>query len=549
MSGLRVLVAMQLKNRLNLSFTSVKDTIFKVVFTALRFILTVAIFFFVLWFVARSNLVSLNGFIPTSVMSFVVFIILALSTLFTTLELTKELYFAFDNRILLTLPTSPTIVFSSKLITAYIFEVSKNFNFLIPLFIGYGILNGFAIHYYLWIILASILISAIPVLLGSVLSLLMINFFNLFRKYRVVKIVSFVLLIVGLTFLIFKSVLALPDDINLIANWPVIFTRVKDFFDQFAINFNFIYKLTSFVIGEKSVFEHTMFSLDTLFTFLWLLLFIVVTLASSLLINRPLFYKMASKPFEYRKDETIRDRKNPVLKGMLSIIVKDCKLNFRSSSQMFNSLYLLIGLPFAILLLNKIFTAMNTSMLGNSLCIVFTILMSLLISLTTNAPISYIYSREGKAGYLIKTMPDEPWKFLVGKLVFNFIIGTLAHIALFVVLTLTLSLSLKFTIYISLALYLVYLGHFLWSAEMDILSPQNEKYLTDSENVKNPNENKTTIFAFVIAFIFAAIALLLFIDNAGKAYWKLCFIASLFFAYRLYQYIIKAKYLYKERTE
>ena len=373
--------------------------------------------------------------------------------------------------------------------------------------------------------------------------------FNLFRKYQVVKIVSFVSLISILTFVIFKSVLALPDDIDLIDNWPIIYKRIQDFLNQFAIDFNFIYKITVFTIGEKTAFSHTMFSIDTLYTFLWLLLFIVVTLASSLLINRPLFYKMASKPFEYRKDETIRNRKNPVLNDMLSIIVKECKLNFRSSSQMFNSLYLLIGLPFAILLLNKIFTAMDTNMLGNSLCLVFTILMSLLISLTTNAPISYIYSKEGKSGYLIKTMPDEPWKFLVGKLVFTFIIGLLAHIALFVVLKLTLSLNIQSIIYVSLALYLVYLSHFLWSAEMDILSPQNEKYLSDSENVKNPNENKSTIYAFVIAFLFAVITLLLLIDNSGQAYFKIFFIASLFFVYRLYQYIIKAKYLYKERTE
>lgn len=549
MSGLRVLVAMQLKNRLNLSFSSVKETIFKVVFILLRFILTAAICYLILWFVASKNLVSLISSVPTSVMSLVVLIILGLSTIFTTIEITKDLYFAFDNRILLTLPTSPTIVFSSKLITAYVFEVVKSFNLLIPLFMGYGILNGFEFHYYIWIIFASCLISVIPVLLGSVFSLIMIVVFNVFRKYNIIKIITFVMLIAVLTFAIFSAVLSLPDDINLIANWGIIFMQIQDFFKQFIVDFNFIYKITSFVIGCREGLVHTMFSLETLYTLLWLLLFIILTLTSTLLINRPLFYKMASKPFEYRKDETIRNRKNPVLNGMLSIIVKECKLNFRSSEKMFNSLYLLIGLPFAILLLNKIFTAMDTSMLGNSLCLVFTILMSLLISLTTNTQVASVYSREGKSGYLIKTMPQQHWKFLVGKLVFTFIIGTLAHILLFIVLIYSASISLKFTIYIAVALYLIYLGHFLWSAELDILNPQNAKYLSDNENVKNDNENKSTIFAFVIAFLFAIIALLLFMESIGRAYSKLLLIASIFFVYRLYQYIIKAKYLYKEKTE
>ena len=549
MKDLRVLVAMQLKNRLNLSFSSVKETIFKVVYALLKFILTVVLCYFVLWFVATKNLVSMMSVIPTSVMSLLMLIILSLSTIFTTIEITKDLYFSFDNRILLTLPTSPTIVFSSKLITAYIFEIVRNFGFLIPLFFGYGILTGFKIHYYLWVIVASCLISIIPILLGSVLSLVMMVVFNFFRKYKTVKIISFILVIALFTFAIFEALLALPDDINLIGNWPVIFTQIQDFLNQFVVDFSFIYKLTSFTIGSRIGLTHIMFSINTLFTFLMLVAFIVLTTTITLTINRPLFYKMASKPFEFRKDETIRNRKNHLCNGMLSIIVKDCRLNFRSSSKMFNSLYLLIGLPFAILLLNKIFTAMDTSMLGNSLCLVFTILMSLLISLTTNSQIASIYSREGKAGYLIKTMPEEPWKFLMGKLMFTFIIGTIAHVALYVVLRLTLSINLEYTIYISLALYLIYLGHFLWSAELDIMKPQNEKYLTEGENVKNSNENTSTIFAFVIAFLFAVIALLLFMESIGKTYFKLLLIASIFFVYRLYQYIIKAKYLYKERTE
>ena len=49
-------------------------------------------------------------------------------------------------------------------------------------------------------------------------------------------------------------------------------------------------------------------------------------------------------------------------------------------------------------------------------------------------------------------------------------------------------------------------GHMIYSATLDVMNPQNEQYATTGINVDNPNENKSTMWAFIISFIFALIS-------------------------------------------
>ena len=43
----------------------------------------------------------------------------------------------------------------------------------------------------------------------------------------------------------------------------------------------------------------------------------------------------------------------------------------------------------------------------------------------------------------------------------------------------------------------------IYSAMLDIMNPQNEQYATVGTEVNNPNENKSTIYAFMISFLFS----------------------------------------------
>ena len=98
-----------------------------------------------------------------------------------------------------------------------------------------------------------------------------------------------------------------------------------------------------------------------------------------------------------------------------------------------------------------------------------------------------------------------------------------------------------------LFIYGLYAGHLFWSAEMDIMNPQNEQYATSGNEETNPNETKSTVFAFIISALAAIISLLLFIENVNVAWLKLMIISLVFCASRIYLYFDKIKLYYKEK--
>ena len=550
MKSLFVLAAMQLKDKLNLSFLkNKKQLLFKSIFAIVKFVITIALCFLILSLCANMSLFSLFPIVPTSVIAIVFAIMLLLSTIFTTIDLTKKLYYSYDNRILLTLPASPAIVFGSKLLVLYFYEILKNLTFMIPMFIAYGLVSGFGILYYPWMLFCFVFISMIPVLIGSLLSLPMMWLFMVFRKHKILKIATFVLIIAGISFGIFEAVIHIPSNIDIIRQWGTLFWDIQDFLGAFTNKFSYIYQTVVMMVGRTRNLIHVQFDSNTFFYFGRLILALIIMLVATLLINKPLFYKMASKPFEYKKDEFLVRNKNEIRIPVESIIKKDERLTLRSASTMFNSLFIVIGLPFAILLLNKLFAAMNTRLLGDNLSMFFIILIALLISLSSNSLVASIYSREGKVAYLIKAMPTKHSPFLFSKLFFNILIGSVAFFALGIVLYYTSSIDSSNAMSLTFTLYFVYLAHMLWSAEFDIMNPQNEKYLSDNDYINNPNENKSTFLAFLMAFVFSAFALFLFIEDVAASWNKLLWISIILLIYKAYTYLTKVKYFYRERCE
>ena len=141
MHTVKTLVLMQLKEKLNKKGRnkSVVNTIQSVVFTILKFALITAFCFGLLWVCKFLQLFSLFVYLPISILVVVFAAMLIISTISCTISLDKALYFSNDNPLLLTLPAKPTQVFLSKIIVFYIFELIRNFTFMVPFFIISGI--------------------------------------------------------------------------------------------------------------------------------------------------------------------------------------------------------------------------------------------------------------------------------------------------------------------------------------------------------------------------------------------------------------------------
>ena len=92
----------------------------------------------------------------------------------------------------------------------------------------------------------------------------------------------------------------------------------------------------------------------------------------------------------------------------------------------------------------------------------------------------------------------------------------------------------------------------IFSASLDIMNPKNEQYATSGEVIDNPNENKSTLFAFIISAIFAIIAYKFFseaivtnkVEDLVICVVKLLLIGLMYFVSMLYLFFKKVKAFY-----
>ena len=271
-----------------------------------------------------------------------------------------------------------------------------------------------------------------------------------------------------------------------------------------------------------------------------------ILLALGLLIVRPLFYKMASKPFEYLK-KNIDPKKNRVHAWRISLVNTNFLVTFKSTDRMFTNVGILFSVPMMIYLLNKIFLAMDTREIGNHMIVAFNILIILLVVLNSNSLIASIFSREGRSSYLLKTHPSKYPILILTKLLPSAAFVFVSIISTGVVLFLTLPIKPWEIILLSLAIVFGYLAHMLYCAVLDIMNPQNELYASVGHPDSNPNETKATVTAFISSFIAAAAVFLLLFERSGGVFVKLVLVAIALFVYRLSALFSVLRLYYKEK--
>lgn len=546
--ALKPLVMMQLKDKIDFSFLkSKKQTISKIVLSVLGFVLITAVIF-VLFYVSKLlKLFHLINIIPVSVVVIIFTVMELLSILSCTFRLMQNLYFAKDNQVLLTLPVTTNQVFTSKIIVFYLYELIKNLYFFVPLFLAYGLIAGLPIYFYLWLVVCWVLISALTVSISALLSIFAMLISIFLKNFNIIKIFLF-LTIVGLGIWgIVEIINLIPANLDLVGSWGTIFWEIQDFLSAFTTKMYPFTKLTEMVVGGYVGIQPKLFSLTTLWVFLSVLATIVLCIALAFLISKPLFFRMASKPFEYRKITLERRNKNKKRNSFLSSVRMEILNLFRTSEEFVSLLGTAIALPIMILLLNKLFSAMSTSLQGDNMTVSFNFLIILLIALASNGKIASIYSREGSASYLIKTRPSEYRKSLLAKLVPSVVIMSLSILISVGVFRIFSKLSIFNTVLLGLSAVFIYLLHLFWSAEMDVMNPQSAQYATTGSHVSNPNETKSSIAMFFLAFLFFAISLFLSGESINNAWIKVVLIALALLVYRVWSFVNKIKYYYKEK--
>lgn len=546
--SLKPLVMMQLKDKIDLSFLkSKKQTISKIILSICAFAVITAVIYGLLYVAKMLKIFHLVDIIPVSVIVVVFTIMQVLALISCTYGLMKNLYFAKDNQVLLTLPVTNNQVFVSKIIVFYLYELLKNCYFILPLFYAYGLISGSSFLIYLWAPICVILFSALTVAISALFSIfaMLINIF--LKNFGIIRVLLFVGIVGVAIWGIVYVINLIPADLDIVGTWGTIFWGIQDFLSAFTMYAYPFTKLTELAVGGYVGLQPVLFSLQTLWILLSVIAVICVSLGLAFLISRPIFFKMASKPFEYRKVTLEKHLKNKVHNSFLSSVKKELLVIFRTSDDLFSLAGTAIALPILILLLNRIFASMSTRLLGDYMTVSFNLLIILLIALSSNGKIASIYSREGGANYLIKTRPTEYSNSLIAKLVPNAVIMTISIIASVIVFSLFTSLSVINSILLAFSVEFVYLFHLLWSAEMDIMNPQWAQYATTGNHVNNPNETKSSVAMFFLAFVFFGISLFLSIENVQVSWIKVFVIALVLLIYRVWSILNKIKYYYKEK--
>ena len=548
MKGLKTLVMMQLKDKLDLSFAkSVKQTIFRIVFSLLKFASMTAVIYLAFYFLSTLRLTSLNKGIPTNFFSIIFSVMIVLSILVEIFGLNKNLYLAKDNQVLLTMPTSRQTVFFSKMIVYLCYEFIRNMFYIVPLLVAYGMINNMPIFFYPWTIVANLIITLFTTSIASLLSIPFL-FLSLFLK-RVKVLEYFVVscVIGGILTVVILIINAIPANIDILGNWGTIFWDLQDIFAKFVADFYILYRFTMAFVGFRYGLSNVFFGSVQVETLLIVCALTVVTLVATYFLIRPLYFRMASKPFEFTKKPHLTQKRNVEHSAFVGSLKKEFIMTSRSSEK-FNPLVLTtVFLPLAIFLLNKIFVAMDTRLAGTYMSMSFNILLILLVVLSTNAMVSKLYSEEGLSGFINKTVPATYTKVLLSKLVIYAIFMGVSILAS----TIIFSIFSKFTALQGISIFLtllgIYLGHMFWSASLDIMNPQTEQYVTTGTHVNNPNETKTTLIAFLMSAVMTFVFYFLISESSKYVFAKVLGIAVIYFGWNLFMYLSKIKTFFKEK--
>ena len=552
MKSLAILVKMQLKEQLNIKRYKVEKIKFfhvlvSVVGALIKFALVTGLCVAFLLVAKMLGLFAFTGRpIPDTVMSVVFSVMLATSVVSCTVGLTKSMYYARDNAVLLTLPCPSIQVYLSKLIIFFMFEMKRNLSFLVPMFIAYYATHGYEWWTYIWMLFCMVWVSLFTTAIGAILSIPAMWIANFFRQHRWLQGVTLAAVVAGATAILYFGISLIPENIDLVAAWDTLYWDIQGFLDGYAEKFRVLYDLTRMLLGDM---EHLSVSFNAGRTVLRLAVLAgstVALLGLGLLIVRPLFYKMASTPFEYLKKQ-VAPKKNRRHSPIASSINTNLAVTLKNTSFIFTNVGILISVPMLIYFLNKICLAMKTREMGDNMVIAFNILIILLVVLNSNGAVASIFSRDGRSSYLIKTLPSKYTLPILTKLLPNTMFGVLAIAATFVILLITLPVRPVDSFMMILAIEFIYLAHMLFSAEQDLMNPQTELYATVGSSESNPNETRSTISAFIIAFGAAAVVFLLLTEGEGYVYHKLLLVSIGALVYRIYTFGATVRLYYKEK--
>ena len=556
----------QLKDKIDFSWVKSRKTLIQaIVFGIIKFAIVTALAFALLY------LLTLIGFVnkyQDALPLFTIFlgVMFVLNVASSMYNLTRTLYFADDNKVLITFPVTANKLFFSKLFVYFAFELKKSLGILVPVVLGFLIFEiiGYkgteiTIWSFFWMPIPIIIFVLIQVLLASILSIPFLYFYRFLKRNSIVELIGIAVLVGAGLLLVIRAISLIPADIDLDIQWPAFVTSFENFViaaDKYMYPINFYSRVFT---GEFGAVVGTHYGLNGL-TFLKALIALggaaVLGLIAFLLI-RPFYFRMMNKTSEFDDNANLVQKKNVKHKKYITFANKEFKLSFRDFdiSGSYLAIYLIV--PILLYFMNKVISAISTSMRGDNIAIAVNLLLTILPLLASNSTIATLYSKEGRTAYITKSNPVNPFVPLTSKLLFNLIFCIPSIVGCAIIFGSFLSgaeaSKIIAPILFALSVLLIQYAHIFFCAAQDLMNPQNEAYATTGSDFNNPNETRATIAAFAASFIIAIFFYFMLTESMASyddyisAFIRLFIISAALFAGFLYLFIMKVKVFYYEK--
>lgn len=536
-----------------------RDKVIFIATTIIKLVAVVAITYVICLLCALFGIISKDNFFQFLV--FLTSIIFVIQVIVSMVDTTKNYYIAEDNKVLITFPSSGSTLFLSKLTIQFLKELKAALFFYLPIVLGiliYGTsikICPFNFWSIFWCPFPIILLVAVETLLGSLLSVVWLGFLRLIKRFPIIEIFLFLIVGAGFVYLAVSLINLIPENINISQTWNNIKANIDTFLKTFNNKAVPIRYFCSTIAGGTG-YGYFGYKLKAIHfaRFALILAITIGVLLVVFLVIKQLFLFMMTRSTDFEKVKENSHNNNHKHGHYITFAYKELKVSFRTIEISGNYILTYVVIPVLILLLCKIFNAINTSMKGDVLVVMFNILLITLPLLASNASLASAYSREGHAGYIKKTKPVNPVVPMLSKLLFNLALSIPSITASVIIFGKFSNIGVLPVILLGLTILLIQYGHIFFTAALDFTNPKNEQYQTEGSTVKNSNEVVSTIVAFVIAAIFAFLTYFFFnqslsniYDNYVKASIRLFAIGVAVFGSFLLLYILKIKAFFVEK--
>jgi ABC-2 type transport system permease protein len=528
---IKILVLLQLSNKTRLYAKNSKRLYAHI---AIRtFIVAVITFVMSLLLHFIKNII----FIPVNA-NFLIFILIitqVLNIISSTVGLVSDLYHSKDNQILFSLAAKNDEIFLSKMIVYYLNEFIRNLYLLVPILLGYGIINELGFLYYFISVIVVCLLPLISTNIASLLAVPVTIAKNYFSRHTMFSFLLTLISIGLLFYLTYYVVGQITTPIRIIQLYNRFIISLTQFMQSMA-SYGTIYT----VIGKL------LHRLNFFLNFGILILTVFVLVIGNYMIAKPLYFNLisASQENSIKKDLRHKPRENKSL--FYTFFNKEFMIARRSPNELLNNYALLLTLPFFIYILNYIYMGMNRSTFGNQLVLILNVVITLLIVTGSNTASATAITTEGFEFTLLKTAPYNTSKIAWAKVTFNLIFT-------FIVITISYILfSQAIPVFPKQNIWLLYLfvlivdaGHIFWSFQIDMMSPKLSDYAATGSLSNNDNVSKSLSYGLVLSLMFGMLAVLAFVFLEDIGWYVMFAIGLAFTIYRVisFQAHLKAYFI------